>query len=37
MFQEGNGDGVTLQILNNDGTIRHWDLFEKWINGNDER
>ncbi|WHY88578.1 hypothetical protein QNH39_12360 [Neobacillus novalis] len=34
IWQVGKGDGVYLEILNNDGTIRDWDFFAKWINGN---
>ncbi|QCJ42565.1 hypothetical protein FAY30_11955 [Bacillus sp. S3] len=36
IWQVGKGDGVYLEILNNDGTIRDWDFFAKWINGNQD-
>ncbi|WP_312474755.1 hypothetical protein [Neobacillus sp.] len=34
IWQVGKGDGVYLEILNNDGTIRDWGFFANWIKGN---
>lgn len=34
IWQVGKGDGVYLDVLNNDGTIRDWNFFAKWIKGN---
>lgn len=30
IYQVGKGDGVYLEILNNDGTIKDWTFFKKW-------
>lgn len=31
IYQVGKGDGVYLEILNNDGTIKDWTFFKKWV------
>lgn len=33
IYQVGKGDGVYLGILNNDGTIKDWNFFKKWVIG----
>ena len=33
IYQVGKGDGIYLEILNNDGTIKDWNFFEKWVIG----
>ncbi|WP_113674321.1 toll/interleukin-1 receptor domain-containing protein [Vallitalea guaymasensis] len=34
IWQVGKGDGVYLDILNNDGAIRDWDFIKKWSHTN---
>lgn len=34
IWQVGKGDGVYLEILNDDGTVKDWDFFRKWVEGN---
>ncbi len=34
IWQVGKGDGVYLEILNDDGTIRDWNFIVDWIKGN---
>ncbi|PKO02910.1 MAG: hypothetical protein CVU43_05505 [Chloroflexi bacterium HGW-Chloroflexi-5] len=31
IWQVGKGDGVFLDILNKDGTIKDWEFFNKWV------
>lgn len=31
IWQVGKGDGVYLDILNKDGTIKDWDFIKKWL------
>lgn len=31
IWQVGKGDGVFLNILHNDGAIKDWDFFNKWV------
>lgn len=31
IWQVGKGDGVYLDILNNDGTVKDWNFFRQWI------
>lgn len=31
IWQVGKGDGIFLEILNNDGTVRDWDFMYKWV------
>lgn len=33
IWQVGKGDGIYLGILNDDGTIKDWDFFKKWVYG----
>lgn len=33
IWQVGKGDGVYLEILHDDGTIRDWNFVASWING----
>ncbi|WP_319801575.1 nucleoside triphosphate pyrophosphohydrolase [Mesobacillus jeotgali] len=33
IWQVGKGDGTYLGVLNEDGSVRDWDFFRKWING----
>jgi hypothetical protein len=33
IWQVGKGDGVYLGILNEDGTVKDWGFFDKWIQG----
>ena len=33
IWQVGKGDGVYLEILNDDGSIRDWGFFSEWIKG----
>jgi hypothetical protein len=30
-WQVGKGDGVFLDVLNNDGTIKDWDFLINWL------
>ena len=30
IWQVGKGDGVYLEVLNEDGTVRDWDFFMRW-------
>ncbi|MFJ7678646.1 hypothetical protein ACIQXQ_11460 [Peribacillus sp. NPDC097198] len=34
IWQVGKGDGVYLEILHNDGSVRDWNFFASWIKGN---
>lgn len=34
IWQVGKGDGVFLDILNEDGSIKDWDFFAQWVSGN---
>lgn len=34
IWQVGRGDGVYLQILNDDGTVLDWNFITNWIKGN---
>lgn len=31
IWQVGKGDGVYLGVLNNNGTVKDWDFFIKWV------
>lgn len=31
IYQVGKGDGVYLNILNKDGTVRDWEFMRKWV------
>jgi hypothetical protein len=31
IWQVGKGDGVYLEILNNDGTIKDWNFVKEWL------
>ncbi|MBU9723825.1 MULTISPECIES: hypothetical protein [Bacillaceae] len=33
IWQVGKGDGVYLNILHNDGTVRDWGFTKKWVEG----
>jgi hypothetical protein len=33
IWQVGKGDGMFLEILNEDGSIRDWNFFAKWVKG----
>jgi len=33
IWQVGKGDGVYLEILENDGKVRDWDFMMKWVEG----
>jgi len=33
IWQVGKGDGVYLDILNDDGTVKDWAFMKKWIEG----
>src|SRR3954454_11379151 len=33
IWQVGKGDGTYLGILNDDGSVKDWSFFEKWIKG----
>jgi predicted house-cleaning noncanonical NTP pyrophosphatase (MazG superfamily) len=33
IWQIGKGDGTYLGVLNDDGSVRDWDFFKKWVNG----
>jgi hypothetical protein len=33
IYQVGKGDGVFLEILNEDGSIKDWEFIFKWLNG----
>ena len=35
IWQVGKGDGVYLEILNEDGTIKDRDFFARWVKGNE--
>jgi predicted house-cleaning noncanonical NTP pyrophosphatase (MazG superfamily) len=34
IWQVGKGDGVYLEVLNDDGSIKDWNFFAQWIIGN---
>lgn len=34
IWQVGKGDGVYLDILNRDGTVKDWAFMQNWIKGN---
>jgi hypothetical protein len=36
IWQVGKGDGVFLNILNEDGSVKDWNFIEKWVNGGEE-
>lgn len=31
IWQVGKGDGVYLDLLNNDGTVKDWNFFRQWV------
>lgn len=33
IWQVGKGDGTYLGVLHEDGSVRDWDFFRKWVNG----
>jgi predicted house-cleaning noncanonical NTP pyrophosphatase (MazG superfamily) len=33
IWQVGKGDGTYLGVINDDGSVRDWDFFRKWVNG----
>lgn len=33
IWQVGKGDGTYLGLLNEDGSVRDWGFFRKWVNG----
>jgi hypothetical protein len=33
IWQVGKGDGVYLGVLNDDGSIRDWEFFSQWVEG----
>jgi predicted house-cleaning noncanonical NTP pyrophosphatase (MazG superfamily) len=33
IYQVGKGDGVYLNILNSDGTVKDWEFMHKWVYG----
>lgn len=33
IWQVGKGDGIFLNILNEDGSVKDWDFIEKWVKG----
>lgn len=33
IWQVGKGDGVYLEILENDGRVKDWDFMMKWVEG----
>jgi predicted house-cleaning noncanonical NTP pyrophosphatase (MazG superfamily) len=33
IWQVGKGDGTYLGVLQEDGSVRDWDFFRKWVNG----
>lgn len=33
IWQVGKGDGTYLGVLNDDGSVRDWHYFKKWVNG----
>lgn len=33
IWQVGKGDGVFLELLNGDGSIRDWQFFAQWVKG----
>jgi hypothetical protein len=33
IWQVGKGDGFYLGVLNEDGSVRDWGFFEKWVKG----
>jgi hypothetical protein len=33
IWQVGKGDGTYLGVLNEDGSVREWSFFRKWVNG----
>lgn len=32
IYQVGKGDGIFLEILNKDGTVKDWGFMDKWVN-----
>jgi len=32
IWQVGKGDGVYLEILNEDGSVKDWSFFKRWLN-----
>ena len=37
IWQVGKGDGMYLEVLNEDGTIADWNFFARWIKGTKTR
>ena len=35
IWQVGKGDGTFLGVLNEDGSVKDWSFFEKWIRGSE--
>lgn len=37
IWQVGKGDGVYLNVLYDDGTVKDWDFFARWLNKKDSK